>query len=109
MVRALQRIPGVYVCIKESQTAAVIITLSFDATNLIDLILIGLFHLGFPAFKDVYMLINRQTRFSGLSTDTISAFHSRAVCFNMQEVGLFIVKHQQSVKFQCKSCTSLFT
>lgn len=55
------------------------------------------------------MLINLQTRFSGLSTDTISAFHSRAVCFNMQEVGLFIVKHQQSVKFQCKSCTSLFT
>lgn len=51
MVRASQRIPGVYVCIKESQTEAVIITLPFDAPNLIDLILIGLFHLGFQAFK----------------------------------------------------------
>lgn len=49
---ALQRIPGGCVCIKESQTQAVIITLPFDAPNLIDLILIGLFHLGFPAFKD---------------------------------------------------------
>lgn len=58
MVRALQRIPGVYVCVKESQTEAVIITLPFDAPNLIDLILIGLFHLGFPAFKDVSMCLS---------------------------------------------------
>lgn len=52
MLRALQRIPGVYVCIKESQAEAVIIALPFDAPNLIDLIPIGLFHLGFQAFKD---------------------------------------------------------
>lgn len=58
MVRALQRIPGVYVCVKESQTEAVIITLPFDAPNLIDLILIGLFHLGFPAFKDASICLS---------------------------------------------------
>lgn len=58
MVHALQRIPGVYVCVKESQTEAVIITLPFDAPNLIDLILIGLFHLGFLAFKDVSICLS---------------------------------------------------
>lgn len=58
VARALQRIPGGCVCIKESQTQAVIITLPFDAPNLIDLILIGLFHLGFPAFKDASMCLS---------------------------------------------------
>lgn len=58
MVPALQRILGVYVCIKESQTEAVIITLLFDAPNLIDLILIGLFYLGFLTFKDVSICLS---------------------------------------------------
>lgn len=56
--RVLRSVSLVYICVHVSQTEAVIIPLPFDAPNLIDLILIGLFHLGFQAFKDASMSLS---------------------------------------------------